>query len=425
MHPRPVLVTLILVNLFVYLACDNAGKMITSESVRCVVCHPGTIFEDTPVADSIHQGLEPISMEYYSSAEETLSARQCQLCHKKEYDAWKKSKHSHSMSNPVFRAALVIEPDKWCINCHAPLSTQAIDIDANGDLSLRKMQSNDLTGEGINCAACHIRNGMIYTYKKPSEISRKKSIHPIQYDASLSDSRLCRSCHQFPFPKSFVPEMKYSDSPMQNTFEEYHRYRKEKKSDKKSCRNCHYSNKAMAGHTLLGVKELLTNPKHFQASFRTGIHSESNRNYVLVRIKVPEIGHCLPTGDLFRTLQIDLFDATGALSGTYRIENILNRKEHTTETDTRLCPENDGIDRTIRIFTSDVPERCKISYRYQGGIEKLIYKRLHYYSQKNHAALSFIFHEASEQETAKFTEQNFYNMFEDRFTLTLYDGKCQ
>lgn len=327
--------------------------------------------------------------------------------------------------NPVFRAALVLESEPWCINCHAPLSPQAIQTKENGKLDFHDRSRNRLVEEGINCAACHVRDGKIYTGKNPDQKKIARSIHPLVYDPSLADARLCRKCHQFPFPDSISGKIHYSGFQMQNTFEEFHQYKKISKKKEKTCQKCHYVRDPEGSHFLNGAFELLRDKKIFKTRFQTTLDTEANRKMVLLRIRIPDIGHCLPTGDLFRSIDVKIYNKYNQEIGGHNIANVFNRETFQLENSSGLCPEKEGIDRKIAIPVSGDPFRCVILYKSQGGVEKLIYNRLFHYLTENPGVAQFIFKEDPTFRNASYSRPEVDSFLDRHFQFTIYDGNCQ
>ena len=129
----------------------------------------------------------------------SLSAESCGACHQAHYEEWKYSTHSHAWTDLQFQAELKKETSPFmCINCHIPLQNQQeyiIEGLIDGDYYKPKKIKNPhfdkaLQQEGINCAACHVRNNVIIgptgTAKAPHE-TVKDTLH-------LSE-QLCISCH--------------------------------------------------------------------------------------------------------------------------------------------------------------------------------------------------------------------------------------
>jgi hypothetical protein len=179
----------------------------------------------------------------------SLSAKECKTCHEQSHHEWEEGMHSKAWTDPLFQNAFRIEPQEWCVNCHAPLLEQKKEFLSKEDTD------KSLLAEGINCAACHIRDGKILGSK-----NIKNEYHEvIQFD-SLNTSEFCENCHQFNFPRFQKDKIHYSKEPMQNTFTEW----KNSKTTR-TCQDCHYD-----GHKLLGNH----NPERLRNDFSVEIEYE-------------------------------------------------------------------------------------------------------------------------------------------------------
>jgi hypothetical protein len=415
---------------FLVLSCNKDSSAFHSDSpnksLSCFFCHIGMVAEHTPVKDSFNNGISPVDMSYYGNTPEFLRAETCRNCHKKEFDTWKHSKHGRSWQNPVFRAGLLIEPAIWCVNCHAPLDLQATESDKNGRINFRAGVNQELRQEGINCAVCHVRDGRIYTHRKPGIPARKRSIHEIYVDPSLARADFCKSCHEFPFPESLGIPVVYSHVPMQSTFGEFHnRF----SANEKSCSECHYGDVKKRDHTLLGAKELLRDKKNIKFELQKIVHSETSASLIQVTIHIKSLGHCFPTGDLFRTIEFTAYDGANKLLGGSELARIVDPVTHVLYQDTRLCPDDGekGIHRTLTFPVNGDAMRCEINYNLQGSVGKLIRSRLRNYKDQNPGALGFIF-----GEDADHTGKNFHlestrldRIYNENFVIPLYSGPCE
>lgn len=187
--------------------------------------------------------------------------------------------HARAWSNPLFVEAFEHETRTWCVNCHAPLQTQGEEY--------RRNPGNHATGllaEGINCVACHVRNGKIL-----ATVESGRAPHDSVRSSYLKSSNFCADCHQFNFPTFHASQIEYTSEPMQDTFEEYRA-----SGYTRNCHTCHYD-----GHRLLGPHQKDWFRQHF-----SGFHAErSAPGLGSVRFEVDSFrAHNLPSGDLFKSL---------------------------------------------------------------------------------------------------------------------------
>ncbi|MCB1320983.1 MAG: hypothetical protein KDK34_12060, partial [Leptospiraceae bacterium] len=215
-------------------------------------------------ADFFDQGRTSLTLELPENIE-SYSAEDCRACHPEDYEDWNDSMHARAFVDPIFQSAFRKEPAIWCVNCHAPLSQQAF-TQTSGPyvvLEAEALEANDmqlnsasrriqLRNEGINCAACHVRNGKILSSRPeygPLEdmtpdgtvaVSKEgPAPHPTVYEPRLSTAEFCAGCHQFNFPfDDPAAIVHYGDEPMQNVYAEWSQHAGLKGI---SCQACHMS----------------------------------------------------------------------------------------------------------------------------------------------------------------------------------------
>jgi hypothetical protein len=132
----------------------------------------------------------------------SLKAEDCGKCHREIYEEWKTSYHAKAYQDPFFRAYWRKDGEVWvCLNCHTPLENQqpelVTEIPRNRVERAVKMPNPrfdpTFQQEGITCAACHVRNGVIFG---PFEDSIAP--HPTEFDPKFRTTEVCYRCHQVP-----------------------------------------------------------------------------------------------------------------------------------------------------------------------------------------------------------------------------------
>ncbi|HEY7531267.1 MAG TPA: hypothetical protein VH681_00635 [Nitrospiraceae bacterium] len=129
----------------------------------------------------------------------SLKAESCGSCHTEIYDEWKASIHSQAYRDPFFHAYWTKDKHTWvCLNCHAPLENQQPTLIK--DIPRQRVEKApqepnphydaDYQKEGVTCAACHVRDGVILG---PFEDSAAP--HPTKFDPSFRTTQLCYRCH--------------------------------------------------------------------------------------------------------------------------------------------------------------------------------------------------------------------------------------
>jgi hypothetical protein len=206
------------------------------------------------------------------------TATSCRSCHAAIVDEWQGSRHAAAWTNGLFQTEWQALPRAWCVNCHAPLSSQQQDL------------SGSFAGEGITCAVCHVRNNQFSSRHK-----RPQSPHDTKADDNFGSPRWCGGCHEFNFPR-FGGDGAFAgttDLPMQATVAEFERG--PFASLPTGCLTCHGSDH---GHAFLGA--------HDAGMLRRAVQLDVCRVGNSVRLTVTNsgAGHEVPTGDVHRHMAL-------------------------------------------------------------------------------------------------------------------------
>jgi len=101
---------------------------------------------------------------------QSLKAEECGRCHEEIYREWKSSIHAQAFNDPFFQAYWKRDKNIWvCLNCHTPLENQQPTLVQ--DIPRGRVEKAfeipnyrydpEYQQEGVTCAACHVRDGMI------------------------------------------------------------------------------------------------------------------------------------------------------------------------------------------------------------------------------------------------------------------------
>lgn len=130
---------------------------------------------------------------------ESLRAEECGRCHREIYEEWKTSIHAHAYTDPFFQAYWKRDNQVWvCLNCHTPLENQqptliqGIPQDrVEKAIQIRNPRYDaDFQQEGVTCAACHVRDGVIY-----GPFDDSVAPHPTEFDPGFRTTKVCYRCH--------------------------------------------------------------------------------------------------------------------------------------------------------------------------------------------------------------------------------------
>jgi hypothetical protein len=157
------------------------------------------------------------------------SAKECRICHPKQYKEWSRSMHAYAQHSPIFEAfnLTLIERTSgtigtFCTRCHTPIGTA---LGESG--SRRNVHRSRLSMEGVTCAACHrikrpyyksnsrmaivpgklLNSCMFGPFDDPVDIGD----HPAEGGSFLKNSAFCGSCHDVTFPTGTRLEEAFSE----------------------------------------------------------------------------------------------------------------------------------------------------------------------------------------------------------------------
>ena len=298
-----------------------------------------------PPPPVIFDGNLPTALEKTPEGLANLSAQGCNACHYQVHDAWAGSAHAHAWGDPVFQAAVERAGDSTaCKACHLPLANQhsrLADGYLDGDLARPDLKPNPLwdpalMSEGVTCAACHVRDGVVLG---PRDCD--SAPHPVRASQELVSPELCAACHQLTWPGA--------DKPFYDTYGEWKASAYAAAGIR--CQDCHMP--LVAGPATA---------TRAAAQAAHGLQAEPARALsVLVGVDMPEIqrgaaypvhvriqntgaGHAVPTGSPFQswTFELSLVSAAGKeLAPTHQVtvgRTVEDASPWRTTADNRILP---------------------------------------------------------------------------------------
>jgi nitrate/TMAO reductase-like tetraheme cytochrome c subunit len=272
--------------------------------------------------------------------------RSCVQCHQDVAAEWGNSLHAHSYRDPLFRSALSIEPTPFCRKCHVPES----DPERYPEAALADM--------GVACITCH---GTLDDVRGTRKHAADGNRHAVSADPRLATSDACAGCHEFDF---FLRP----GALMQSTLTEHAR------SDAKNvpCQDCHMrvgaGGRRHHGFHVLGNDEMLS----------TAVRVVARRDPLGARFEIEagDVGHAVPTGDIFRRLElrVEAVDDAGrrldaappeVLQKEFDVELTEVGPDRRLSRDTRVPPPGLGSRELLVLFHRDVSQdrlRWELAY---------------------------------------------------------------
>ncbi len=273
----------------------------------------------------------------------------CGSCHQEAYEEWSRSLHAGAASDPLFLAGFREDPDLRCARCHAPLAED------QGPFR-RALRSKQLLSPalreapvikqrtGIGCAVCHVRDGKVLTARPISTAE-----HATRYEPRLSSSEFCGSCHQFRFERGHGKGATLSENVVQDTWREHRRSQTEKR-----CQDCHRQHAYPGAH----------DPELLRRSLAVSTRARTPERQQL-ELRSVDVGHQLPTGDLFRHLRVEVerdgkYELVATIGRSFEVITGPGEPTKRLVEDRSLSP---GETRTIEV-QAKAGQRWRVVYRY-------------------------------------------------------------
>jgi hypothetical protein len=289
----------------------------------------------------------PADPSYVRGDREKADAR-CVTCHAGLARGHATSRHRAAFRDPSFQAGYRMEPESFCRGCHAPEARPNAEPDAWA------------AAVGVTCVTCHQpkTGGPVLASARPG-VSAASSPHPIARIADFG-TQACARCHEFSFPSA---EPLGARGLMQKTVSEHaaSAFRAQ------SCASCHMPRDGTtASHELALPRDLL------RRSVRVTV-TGTGPNERTFQLEAVNVGHALPTGDLFRRLVLRIKDGAGhaierPFGRLFRAER--DTAGHTVRfesRDERLAPQRRV---TLALPTWAGPLRWELVYQRVLGVEQ-------------------------------------------------------
>lgn len=254
----------------------------------------------------------------------SLKAESCGQCHREIYEEWKTSIHAQAFDDPFFQAYWKKDKNVWvCLNCHTPLENQQptlVDSIPRGRVEKAAQVPNPhfdaaYQREGVTCAACHVRDGVIL-----GPYDDSAAPHPTKFDLSFRTTEVCYRCHNV----VSGPAQFYNVGPC-GTYAEYEGkfYMKERGFICQSCHMPEIDRPVAEGGPIRRGRQHLWRGGHdpdmvkravaIQVAATPAIPRAGDELSVVLTLVNAGAGHKIPTGDPDRhfTVEFELVDRDG------------------------------------------------------------------------------------------------------------------
>ena len=256
----------------------------------------------------------PVALQQTPEGLANLSAQGCNACHWQAHDEWSGTPHASAWTDDAYQEAIARAGGTTaCKTCHLPLANQHNRLAAGyvgGDLSRPNLVDNDiwdatLMAEGVTCAACHVRDGMVISTRAAPDAP-----HPVAVSAELHSPEMCATCHQLTWPGA--------DRPFYDTYGEWKASAYAQAGI--TCQECHMP--ATAGAS--AASRFAAQPSHrFDADLDRALSvlfdldtpdvQRGSPFPVRIRLQNTGAGHHVPTGSPFKRYRVRVLieDAAG------------------------------------------------------------------------------------------------------------------
>lgn len=226
----------------------------------------------------------PLDLGGLPKGSANLSAQGCHACHTEAFEGWQGSAHARGPS-PALLAAAAAANSPQCLSCHLPLAVQHPDSG---------VWDPTLGTEGVTCAACHVREGLVLTSAAP-----EAAPHPSRQAPELAEATACAGCHQLTWPGA--------EAPFYDTYGEWER--SPWAAAGIQCQDCHMG--PGAGRTANGSDHAFTAAPDRAVSLLVSLPGPSlvrggDPITAGIRVQNTGAGHHVPAGSPFTGLRLEV-----------------------------------------------------------------------------------------------------------------------
>lgn len=213
--------------------------------------------------------------------------KECGTCHSTKYKEWSTSLHSRSVGPGLLAQLSPIESPGFatsCYRCHAPLLEQSEAVKEEDGYGINPAFDKKLQTTGISCAACHLRESVVYGPEGPSAIETTEAGHHTEQKSFFSSAEFCAACHQLDAGYELNGRV------LTNTYNEWKESRYADSGV--TCQMCHMPSRR---HLWQGIHypEMVLSGLDIKANYNN--KSKNKRVEALLTITNTGVGHMFPT----------------------------------------------------------------------------------------------------------------------------------
>ncbi|PJZ67725.1 cytochrome C554 and C-prime [Leptospira wolffii] len=215
----------------------------------------------------------------------------CGSCHPKQFGSWKAALHSRAVG-PGFLWQLPRigkHGSENCWNCHSPNpeTKSAWLVRLGWDAPKHGAWKSGTEGQGIQCAACHLRQGKIYgppSVGTSASVFEKSNVFHGKFEErkEFDQSEFCKPCHQ-----SLEKGRKIRDKPLMDVYGQWARSSFREKGT--TCQSCHMPGREHLWKGISDKETVLTGVKTELKVLPEGLGVR-----ILAELKNEFIGHEFP-----------------------------------------------------------------------------------------------------------------------------------
>lgn len=198
-----------------------------------------------------------------------IDAASCGECHEAAYREWARSRHRHSSDDALYLREFEVRRPPFCTACHSPRP--------------------EASADGVDCASCHVRDGAVLSAQVSGRAPHRSRLAP-----ELDQPLACARCHEFDFEhqpgerlQRTLTEWSVSDAPLRG----------------QTCSGCHFpATRRRRAHDLAGLED----PARLRRAIAVTASAtyDGSHTHVVLRLRARDVGHAVPTGDMFRNLEV-------------------------------------------------------------------------------------------------------------------------